>query len=266
MTTIVKFTLLVIAIVLSAIGLNFWIGHSQSSQPKRYVVESGDFYFEPPGLLIQPGDTVEWVFVEITVDGHTTTAYHPNYKKELRMPESAKPWDSDLILDKSKTYLVQLDTLGIYDYFCLFHEFLGMIGRIIVKEPIGPVAAKPTITGLPPAALKEMPSIDEIMGPIGKIFNFMGELNASVQRYRINQTKKSLETLDNLIAELKAGSNRADSLFELMKKINLLTNLEKTLQELQQSIGAQAPLEKIEQQAKDIKNVLREARQKLKTN
>lgn len=263
MTTLVKFALFVAAIVLGAIGLSVGIGHSQASTPKHYLVESGDFYFDPPGLLIQPGDMVEWAFVEITVDGHTTTAYHPNYKKELRMPEGAKPWDSDLILDKSKTYSVRFETVGIYDYFCLFHEFLGMIGRIIVKEPIGPVAAKPSVTGLPPAAAKEMPAIDEIMGPVGKIFNFTGELNLVTQLYRLGEIKKSSEILNRLVTEFKTGTEKIDSLYEILKKVNLLTELEESLAVWQKLMAEPNSLEKIEAQAKINKNILKEARQRL---
>jgi hypothetical protein len=168
-----------------------------------------------------------------------------------------------MILDKSKTYSVRFETVGIYDYFCLFHEFLGMIGRIIVKEPIGPVAAKPSVTGLPPAAAKEMPAIDEIMGPVGKIFNFTGELNLVTQLYRLGEIKKSSEILNRLVTEFKTGTGKIDSLYEILKKVNLLTELEESLAVWQKLMAEPNSLEKIEAQAKINKNILKEARQRL---
>jgi plastocyanin len=265
MSMVIKLILCSASVLWSAIGLSSF-GQGQPKEIRHYVIESGDFYFDPPGLLIQPGDIVEWVFVEITVDGHTTTAYHPTFMKELRMPENAKPWDSEIILDKSKTYSVTLDAVGVYDYFCLFHEFLGMIGRLVVKEPAGPVIAKPTIPGLPPAALKEMPSIDEIMGAIGKIFNFTGELNDVVHLHRQKDQKKSSERLGRLLDELRDGMSRDDSLFAVLKKVNLYNEVEKALQELRSAIASNAPIEDVEKLSKSVKSLLSDARKKLKAN
>lgn len=268
METMMRIAIMVAALVLGLLGMSLSSGHSQSQQPvaKHFVVESGDFYFDPPGLLIQPGDTIEWVFVEITVDGHTSTAYHPANKKELRMPEAAKPWDSGFILDKEKTFSVKFDVVGIYDYFCLFHEFLGMIGRVIVKEPTGPVADKPAVTGLPPTAQQAMPAIAEIMGPVGKLFSLSGELNDAVHFYRLKDSKKALERLDGILTDLHAGAGRDGSLFEILKKVNLASNVEKALQDLRNLMTANAVLENAEKQAKAVKNLLTEARKRLKEN
>ncbi len=264
MYAIVRIVFVIAAALLSTVGLDF----SQQGDPaesKRYVVESGDFYFDPPGLLIQPGDTVEWVFVEITVDGHTTTAYHPTYKKELRMPENAIPWDSDLVLEKDKSFAVRLDTVGIYDYFCLFHEFLGMIGRIIVQEPTGPVSAKPAVSGLPPAAQQAMPAIDEIMGSIGRLFNFAGELNYVLHLSRQKDPKKALARFDRFLAEFKSGAGHANSVLEILKRVNLSMEIENALQELGNLLKKEAAFEEIEKLAKTMKTYLSEARKRLKT-
>lgn len=261
-----RIAMLVAVLALGLLGMSLSSGHRQPQQQtaKHFVVEGGDFYFDPPGLLVQPGDTIEWVFVEITVDGHTSTAYHPANKKELRMPEAAQPWDSGFILDKEKTFSVTFDTIGIYDYFCLFHEFLGMIGRVIVKEPIGPVVDKPAVTGLPPAAQQAMPSIAEIMGSVGKLFNLSGELNDAVHLYRLKDSKKALEHLDGTLADLHAGADRDGSLFEVLKKVNLESDVEKALQELRNIIFSNAVLETVEKQSKAIKSLLAEARKRLK--
>src|SRR3954467_15515668 len=116
--------------------------------------------FDPIGLKVAPGSTVRWV-VEANV--HTTTAYHPdNDRHPPRIPESAKPWDSDYLVDPGQAFEVTLMVEGVYDYFCAPHEAAGMVGRIVVGRPGGPGAAPPG-QGVPPAARAAFPSVERIM-------------------------------------------------------------------------------------------------------
>ena len=93
-------------------------------------------WFDPIGILIEPGQTVRWVN-EANV--HTSTAYHPdNDGHALRIPKAAEPWDSDYLVEPSDQFEVTLTVLGVYDYFCAPHEMAGMVGRIIVGQPSGP--------------------------------------------------------------------------------------------------------------------------------
>src|SRR5512145_1847061 len=63
---------------------------------KLVQTPEGKTYFDPAGVHIAPGDTVRW----IQVSGfHSITAYHPkNDNHELRIPQAAQPWDSDILL------------------------------------------------------------------------------------------------------------------------------------------------------------------------
>lgn len=93
-------------------------------------------WFDPIGLLIEPGQTVRWVN-ESNV--HTSTAYHPaNDRHALRIPEAAEPWDSGYLVEPGDRFEVTLTVPGVYDYFCAPHEAAGMVGRIVVGEPGGP--------------------------------------------------------------------------------------------------------------------------------
>ncbi len=75
----------------------YLVRNSLQTDTHRYVIEVGDFFFDPPGLLVQSGEAIEWIFREITVDGHSVTAYHPaNFRHELRIPEGASPFDSGI--------------------------------------------------------------------------------------------------------------------------------------------------------------------------
>jgi plastocyanin len=93
-------------------------------------------WFDPIGLLVEPGQTVRWVN-ESNV--HTSTAYHPaNDGHALRIPKAAEPWDSGYLVEPGDWFDVTLTIPGVYDYFCAPHEAAGMVGRIIVSRPTGP--------------------------------------------------------------------------------------------------------------------------------
>lgn len=129
-------------------------------------------YFDPVGIHIKPGDTVRWIQVR---DYHSVTAYHPaNGNHELRIPEDAQPWDSDILLGKypakGSTFKHRFTVEGVYDYFCKPHEAAGMVGRIVVgKSGDGPgtspfnYAPEKKWNPVPPGAQKQFPPVDEIV-------------------------------------------------------------------------------------------------------
>lgn len=139
---------------------------------KLMQTPSGMTYFDPAGVHIAPGDKVRWV--QIT-GFHSVTAYHPsNDNHELRIPESALPWDSDILLADSPKRGATFEHLftvpGVYDYFCKPHEAAGMVGRIVVGDPGNGPGTKPFGYApsahwkiLPEAARKAFPSVAEIM-------------------------------------------------------------------------------------------------------
>ena len=95
-------------------------------------------WFDPIGLLVQPGTTVRWIARE---NVHTTTAYHPdNDNHSLRIPDGAAPWNSGFLVKPGATFDVTLKVPGVYDYYCLPHEAAGMVGRIVVGKATGPGA------------------------------------------------------------------------------------------------------------------------------
>jgi plastocyanin len=95
-------------------------------------------WFDPIGLYVEPGATVRWIVRE---NVHTATAYHPrNDNHPLRIPEKAEPWDSGFLVHPGDHFDVTLTVPGVYDYYCMPHEAVGMVGRIVVGEPLGPGA------------------------------------------------------------------------------------------------------------------------------
>ncbi|WP_049979945.1 plastocyanin/azurin family copper-binding protein [Halolamina rubra] len=91
------------------------------------VVEMGNDYFDPIGLHVDPGTTVRF---EIAAGSHSATAY-PD-----RIPADASAFDSGTISEGSFEYT--FDEPGTYDYYCIPHKSIGMVGRVVVGDPGGP--------------------------------------------------------------------------------------------------------------------------------
>ena len=104
----------------------------------------GLWYFDPVGLFIQKGQTVEWYSSRW---GPTISAFHPsNDNQELRIPEDAKPFDSPL-LAQADTFRWTFEKEGTYDYFSRNHLTMGLVGRIVVGRPGGPGEKPPRYGG-----------------------------------------------------------------------------------------------------------------------
>lgn len=127
------------------------------------------YYFDPIGLYVQPGDTVGFVIQQVSGRIPTVTAYHPdNGNHELRIPETAKPFDSGIVESNRNKVAFQwtFDVEGTYDYFSKYQEGVGMIGRIVVGKPGGP-GEKPWEYGnkegrrvIPPEVLRRAKLLD----------------------------------------------------------------------------------------------------------
>ena len=122
-------------------------------------------WFDPIGMLIDPGQSVRWTNRD-PGNSHTATAYHPaNFDRPRRIPGKAVPWHSDYLLP-NESFSVTLTQPGVYDFYCVPHEHAGMVGRIVVGTPEPPGwAADPRRidNGLPEDALKAFPPVEEIM-------------------------------------------------------------------------------------------------------
>jgi PGF-CTERM protein len=93
------------------------------------VTEGEDYYFDPIGLHVEPGDTVRWVNDS---GSHSATAY------EDRIPDGATAFDSGILNEEGAEFEQTLSTEGTTDYFCTPHKSLDMVGRVVVGEPGGP--------------------------------------------------------------------------------------------------------------------------------
>ncbi|AZH26575.1 plastocyanin/azurin family copper-binding protein [Haloplanus aerogenes] len=102
------------------------------------ATDRGSFYYDPVGLHVEPGDTVEWVNES---GQHSATAYtqnNPRYDGSRRIPEAAESWDSGVFEEQGATFSYTFEEPGTYDYYCIPHKTLGMVGRIVCGSPGGP--------------------------------------------------------------------------------------------------------------------------------
>jgi plastocyanin len=92
-----------------------------------------EFYFEPSGLLIQPGQTVKFI---ASTPHHSVTAFHLLHGRMQRVPEGVPAFSSP-ILPVGTYWLYTFEKEGVYDMFCGPHEYFGMVMRIVVGSATG---------------------------------------------------------------------------------------------------------------------------------
>ena len=131
----------------------------------RGNADGSDVWFDPVGIHIRPGQTIQWINLD-PGNSHTATAYHPtNLERPLRIPRGAEPWSSDYLLP-GETFSVTLTLEGVYDFFCIPHEHSGMVGRIVVGQPGDKPAISQDNAGnepVPEVALRAFPNVDDIL-------------------------------------------------------------------------------------------------------
>ena len=100
------------------------------------VTEWSEYYFDPIGLFVEPGETVTF---EIDSGSPSSTAYQKSNgpASVTRIPDGAEAWVSGVLSAEDATSELTFDTTGTYDYFCTLHKTLGMVGRIVVGESGG---------------------------------------------------------------------------------------------------------------------------------
>lgn len=128
---------------------------SQSATVDMVSASDGSQVFEPDVVWLEPGGTATWVNDS---GGHTATAYAEANGKPDRIPADAEPWDSGMITEIGAEFTHTFEVEGIYDYFCLPHEALAMLGTVVVGEPdpADQPGVAPPQSSLPDGAAEEI--------------------------------------------------------------------------------------------------------------
>jgi plastocyanin len=112
------------------------------AQGQEVTVRMEDNFFAPANITVEPGTTVTWV--QSGDNPHSTTSYDGL-------------WDSGIIEGGSGgTFSYTFEEPGTYDYFCIPHEDLGMVGSVTVSggttaSPTGTATGTSTATASPTA-------------------------------------------------------------------------------------------------------------------
>jgi plastocyanin len=179
----------------------------------------GDFRFDPVGLRVEKEEAVVWLNMG---DFHTATAFHPANAHliagpvALRIPAEAQPWHSGMLgLDAGTQFRHRFTVAGVYDYFCQPHYAFGMVGRIVVGEASAE-SARP-LAELNEASRKQMPSVEAIVGPRGRTFEWAARINgvlllaandreAATAAESVRKAATGDETLGQLLADAALAS------------------------------------------------------------
>ncbi len=114
------------------------------AQGHEVTVRMGDNFFSPANVTVEPGTTVTWV--NSGNNPHSTTSYDGL-------------WDSGLIEGGSGgTFSFTFEEPGTYDYFCIPHEDMDMVGSVTVSggttaSPTGTATGTATATASPTATV-----------------------------------------------------------------------------------------------------------------
>src|SRR5262249_25363486 len=88
--------------------------------------------YEPPSVAIPRGTTVEWMNAGASPHTATGDPSRAANKEDVFLPDGAGPWDTGDIMP-TQSYALVFDVPGFYVYFCVHHEGVGMVGRLVVS-------------------------------------------------------------------------------------------------------------------------------------
>jgi plastocyanin len=104
------------------------------AQSQEVTVRMEDNFFDQANITVEPGTTVTWV--QSGDNSHTTTSYDGL-------------WDSGMIEGGTDgTFSFTFEEPGTYDYFCIPHEDLGMVGTVTVSGGSASASASASSTAL----------------------------------------------------------------------------------------------------------------------
>lgn len=121
--------------LLLALGVMVLAAASAPADAADYQVQmlnqgaDGMMQYDPQLLKIAPGDTVHFMAID---QGHNVQSI------EGMLPQGVKPFAGEI----GQNLTVTFATPGVYGYRCAPHGMLGMVGLIVVGNPVNEEQAK----------------------------------------------------------------------------------------------------------------------------
>ena len=120
-------------------------GQAAAQGGRTHTVDMTDeLVFDPEEITIAPGDTVVWDNVGAV--GHSVTAYEDGIPSDAeyfasggfaseQAARDGYPGEGNIL--GGETYEYTFEVPGDYEYFCIPHEAVGMVGTVHVEEGAG---------------------------------------------------------------------------------------------------------------------------------
>lgn len=98
---------------------------------KEHIVKvmsgkSNEMRFTPQDITINQGDTVKWI--------NEKSVYHNIRSIKKGTPDGAETLKSPALRKENDSWSYTFNVTGRYDYFCVPHRSMGMIGSITVED------------------------------------------------------------------------------------------------------------------------------------
>lgn len=103
----------------------------------NHVVNIEGVTFNPASIVINTGDTVTWRNTDFL--NHTVTSGNPC---------SPNGQYNSGVMDPDQEFSFTFNTVGDFNYYCLFHCLGGMTGEVLVEEAPTPVATPAPVATL----------------------------------------------------------------------------------------------------------------------
>jgi pseudoazurin len=121
-------TIIASAIVLAAVVTSFSAQAAEHEVKMLNKGTTGMMVFEPAVIKVAPGDTVHFI---------ATDKSHNVESIEGMLPEGAQPFKGEM----SKDLTVTFDQPGVYGIKCKPHYGMGMVGLVVVGDPVNKTQA-----------------------------------------------------------------------------------------------------------------------------
>jgi plastocyanin len=99
--------------------------------PAAVVGMTSTFNYKPEKVTVKVGDTIEWKNTSLIT--HTVTA-DPAFARDrshVLLPAGVAPFNSGE-MPRHATFRYTFTVPGLYRYFCIPHEKMGMVGEVVV--------------------------------------------------------------------------------------------------------------------------------------
>jgi plastocyanin len=103
-----------------------------------HTINVGNYSFNPSSLNVEVGDIVKWVWVG---GSHTTTS--------STIPSGAASWNEP-INSSNQTYSYTVTVTGTFNYFCIFHQSMGMTGSFVATNVVPTLTVTPSSQSVAP--------------------------------------------------------------------------------------------------------------------